>query len=262
MQSTGYDNGMVRYWIVALAVLSAGCSQNQPPQKSGPEPAKPVSFFHVDPATAATLGGKVTFQGVKPAREVISMTSDAGCVKAHGGKPVYDESVLAGKGGTLANAFVYIKSGLEGKTFEPVQSAVQLDQHGCMFVPRIIALRNGQTLDVKNSDSVSHNIHPVPANNREFSEQQSPDAPDIQHRFPRAEVMIPVKCNVHSWMRAYIGVVEHPYFAVTGEDGSYSWENVPPGDYTVAVWHEKLGEQTMQVHVAASQHASADFTYK
>jgi hypothetical protein len=216
----------------------------------------------VDASTAGTLHGRIVFHGVKPAPKKIAMDTEAACVKAHDGKPVYEESVVVGKKGGLANAFVYIQKGLEGKTFEPVPQPVMLDQHGCMFVPRAIGMQSGQTLDVKNSDTVSHNIHPMPKNGREWNEQQSPQAPDLHRKFVRPEVMIPVKCDVHSWMRAYIGVVEHPYFAVTGEDGSFEMKNVPPGDYTVAVWHEKLGDQTQQVHLANSANQSVDFTYQ
>jgi plastocyanin len=190
------------------------------------------------------------------------MDSDAGCEQANRGRPVYDASTIVGQAGGLANAFVYIKSGLEGKAFEPVKEPVLIDQRGCMFLPRTIGLLAGQTLEVKNSDPVSHNIHPMPANNREWSQQQSPESPDLEHRFPRPEVMIPVKCNVHSWMHAYIGVVEHPYFAVTGPEGAFELRNVPPGDYTIAVWHEKLGDQAKPVHVAPSSSATVDFSFE
>jgi hypothetical protein len=248
--------------ILAAALFAARCGGTKPPEKAATEAAKPVEYFRVDPATAATLRGKISFKGVKPPRVKISMEAEAGCQQAHAGHPVYDEPVVVGKAAGLANAFVYIQSGLEGKTFEPVKEAVNFDQHGCMFVPHVIGIRAAQPLDVKNSDPVSHNIHPMPKNNREWNEQQSPQAPVAEHKFARREVMIPVKCNVHSWMRAYIGVVEHPYFAVTGSDGSFEWPNLPPGDYTVAVWHEKLGDQTKQVHVAASEHAEVNFTYQ
>jgi hypothetical protein len=136
-----------------------------------------------------------------------------------------------------------------------------LDQHGCMFVPRVIGIRAGQVLDVKNSDEVSHNIHPMPANNREWNQQQAPRSPDLEHKFPRPDTMIPVKCNVHSWMRAYIGVLDHPYFAVTGVSGYFELANVPPGDYTLAAWHETLGGLKQSVHVSQSGKATANFSY-
>jgi len=249
--------------VLAATLFAVGCGGSKPeePKKTAEAP-KPLEYFHVDAATAATVSGKISFKGTKPARQAISMDAEAGCQQARAGHPAYDEPVLVGKGGGLANAFVYIQAGLEGKNFEPVKEVATLDQSGCMFVPRVIGIRVAQPLDVKNSDAVSHNIHPVPRNNREWNEQQPPESPPAQHKFARRDVMIPVKCNIHAWMHAYIGVVEHPYFAVTGADGSFEWPNVPPGDYTIAVWHEKLGEQTRQVHVAASARAAVEFTYQ
>jgi len=244
---------MKPYFVLAAVLFAAGCGENKTPPKEVAKELKPVEFFHVDTATAGTIKGKIKLGSKpKPPRTVISMASDAGCQQAHAGKPVFDESVVVGREGGVGNVFVYLKSGLEGKKFEPPKEAVALDQHGCLFQPRVIGIQAGQMLDVKNSDNVSHNIHPMPTNNREFNEQQSPQAPDIQHKFPRMDVMIPVKCNVHSWMRAYIGVVDHPYFAVTGPDGAFELKNVPPGDYTLAFWQEKFGEGTATVHLPAS----------
>ena len=246
--------------VIAAVFLIACGSKPEKTQKS--EPAKPVEYFHVDPGTAGKLHGRIVYQGPKPTRQVIDMQSDITCKQEYGAKPVYDDPVVVGKEGGLANAFVYVQAGLEGKTFEPVKDPVVLDQHGCMFSPRALGVRAGQPLDLRNSDKVSHNVHPMPKNNREWNEQQSPGTPDAVHRFARTEVMIPVKCNIHQWMHAYIGVVEHPYFAVTGPDGSFDLTNVPPGDYTLAVWHEKLGDQTKQVHLAASANEAVDFTYQ
>lgn len=245
-----------------IAVLLPACTTTKAPEKKAAEAPKPVEFFHVDASTAGVLRGKITFAGAKPPRKLIAMDSDAACQQAHAGRPVYDESIVTGKAGGLANAFIYIQSGLEGKKFEPAEGPVVLNQQGCLFAPRVLGMRAGQTMDVKNSDPVSHNVHPKPTNNYDWNEQQSPGAPNLQHRFPRADVMIPVKCNVHSWMRAYIGVVDHPYFAVTGADGTFELKDVPPGDYTLAVWQEKLGEQKQTVHLAASGTAAVNFTYQ
>src|SRR5260370_26255042 len=199
---------------MSCALLMLGCGRSPIAQKA--ETVKPVEYFHVDPSTAGTLRGKITFHGTALAKTAISMNAEAWCEQAHNGRPAYDQPVIVGKDAGLANAFVYIQSGLEGKVFEPVQESVTLDQHGCMFAPRVIGIRAGQTLRVTNSDVVSHNIHPLPKNNREWNQQQEPQAPDLQRKFARTEILIPVKCNVHSWMHAYIGVVEHPYFAGTG----------------------------------------------
>jgi plastocyanin len=258
---------MKRLSLLVPVLLAIGCGSGGPDREEkkrvAVETPKPVEYFHVDPATAGTLTGTVTFHGPKPPREVISMDAEQGCVQANAGKPVVSPAVLTGKNAGLANAFVYIQAGLEGKKFEPVKEpAVVLDQRGCMFLPRVIGIRAGQTLDLKNGDSVAHNIHPIPTNNREWNQEQPPNAPDVEHRFARPEVMIPVKCNIHAWMHAWIGVVDHPYFAVTGTDGAFQWKTVPPGDYTISVWHEKFGEQKQQVHLDSAGNATVNFIYR
>jgi len=248
--------------IVSL-LFAAGCGNAPAPQpKAAAEAPKAVEYFHVDSSTAGAIKGRVRAKPGKILPAVIRMDAEAACEKAHAGRPVHDQSLITGNDGGLANAFVYIQTGLEGKTFDPVTGPVVLDQHGCMYAPHVLGMRAGQMLEVKNSDPVSHNIHPMAKDNREWSEQQSPGAPDLQRKFARPEVMIPVKCDVHKWMRAYIGVVAHPYFAVTGPDGSFELRNIPPGDYTVAVWHEKLGERTVPLHLAASANAALNFTYE
>jgi hypothetical protein len=244
-----------------MGALLGGCGGKAPEPVTKKEVPAPVEYFHPDPATAGTISGKIAYPHAVITRASISMASDEGCQKLHAGKTVMDEPVIVGKSGGLANAFVYIQAGLEDKRFEPPKEPAMIDQTGCMFQPRIIGIQAAQPLELKNSDPVSHNIHPMPQNNREWNEQQSPGTPDVQHKFARQEVMIPVKCNVHSWMHAWVGVVPHPYFTVTAPDGSFTWKNVPPGDYTIAVWHEKLGEKKQQVHVAASGVAEVNFTY-
>ncbi|MCA2972232.1 MAG: carboxypeptidase regulatory-like domain-containing protein [Acidobacteriaceae bacterium] len=164
--------------------------------------------------------------------------------------------------GALQNAFVYIKAGLGDRRFPPPAEAVVLEQRGCQFVPRVLALRAGQTLMVKNADPVSHNIHPTPRENRDWNQQQPPGAPDLQRKFAVPEVMIPVKCNVHNWMRSYIGVLDHPYLAVTGPEGRFAWPDLPPGRYTLAVWHEALGQLTREVEVEAGQPVTISLAYR
>jgi hypothetical protein len=239
-------------------VVMIGCSGSKP---EAPEKAAAPEYFKVDPATAGSIKGNVHFVGTRPAAKPISMDAEAACEKLHD-KPVDGSGFAVGKDGGLANVFVYIKSGLEGKVFEPPKEPVVLDQRGCMFVPRVVGLQSRQTLAVKNSDPVSHNIHPNPQNNREWNQQQSPGSPDLTRRFATPEVMIPVKCNVHSWMRSYIGVLDHPYLAVTNDSGEFAWTSVPPGNYTVAAWHETFGELTENVTVGSGAGRDVKFTFR
>jgi len=244
--------------VLAMTGCGGGEQKAAAPQPKAPEP---VAYFHVDPATAATVHGKIVYHGPKMPRTLISMDSDPACEKANAGKKLYDEPLIVGQDGGVANVFVYVKTGLEGKKFEvPAESPV-LDQHGCAFVPRVTGLQVSQVINIRNSDPVEHNIHPTPKNNRAWNEGMSPGAPDMKRHFARPEVMIRVKCNVHSWMRSYIGVMDHPYFAVTGADGAFELKGLPPGNYTVGIWHEKLGEMEQSVTVAASGNESLAFTY-
>lgn len=246
-----------------LLILS-GCGGDKAAsaaKEATPKEAAPVAYFRVDSGTAGTLRGRITYKGPKPAVKVISMEEESACQQASGGKPISESDVILGKDGAVANVFVYIKTGLEGKKFEVPKDPVVLDQKGCLFVPRVLAVQSGQPLAVRNSDAVQHNVHPAPRNNREWNEGMSPGAPDIIHKFARQETMIRVKCNVHPWMRSWLAVMDHPYFAITGADGSFELKNVPPGDYTVAVWQEKLGELTQPASLAASASQQLDFAF-
>ena len=245
---------MIRAVLGACALLLSSCAPT-------PKQAEVPEYFRVDPATAGTLSGKVRFAGTAPRLKTISMNAEAACETLHP-DPVTEPGVLLSKAGDVRNVLVYIRSGLEGKRFEAPTQAVVLDQRGCMFVPRVVGLQTGQTLRVKNSDPVSHNVHPQPKNNREWNQHQAPDAPDLQRRFMRPEILIPVKCNIHSWMRSYIAAVDHPYFAVTGEDGGYEWRNVPAGNYTISAWHEVLGEAEQRISVEPGSKKTMAFTFR
>jgi plastocyanin len=243
----------------AIGVL-AGChgeNKTEPQAKSVPAPV----YFHVDPGTAGSVIGTIRFRGRRPAPKVIDMSNEPACVEAHHGK-AYDESLVVNKGGLMANAFVYIKSGLEGKTFEIPATPVTIDQSGCWFRPRVMGIQTGQIFKVVNSDPVTHNIHPMAQTNREWNHSQGAGDPAIARKFTKSEIMIPVKCNIHSWMHAYIGVLNHPYFAVSKDDGSFEIGNLPSGTYTVAVWQEKLGTQEQQITIDPLGKAEANFTFK
>lgn len=211
--------------------------------------------------TAGTVTGKVEFIGKKPPRKAVAMESDPQCAQQHP-NPISDESLAVNSNGTLANAFVYIKQGLEGKNFEPPVDPVVIDQKGCWFGPRVLGIQVGQTLKVTNSDPVTHNIHPLAQVNREWNQSQGPGAEALTRKFTQPEVMIRVKCNIHGWMHAWVGVVAHPYFAVTGADGTFHLRNVPPGNYTIEVWQEELGRQEQQITLAPAGKSDIVFTFK
>ena len=242
--------------------MLAGCSAKPATEPSNVAKSAPAPvYFQVDPATAGTVTGTIHFKGKKPAPKVIDMSEEPACVEAHHGK-AYDESLMVSRSGLLANAFVYVKGGLEGKTFAIPPTPVVIDQSGCWFHPRVMGIQTGQILQVINSDPVTHNIHPMAEVNREWNHSQGAGDPPIARKFIKPEIMIPVKCNIHSWMHAFIGVLDHPYFGVSAGSGAYEIKNLPPGTYTIAVWQEKLGTQEQQVTVGPHGNAEANFTFK
>jgi plastocyanin len=250
--------------VLFAAIAFTGCNSKPtattPTTTATPAAAPAPPAFTVDPATAGSITGLVKYSGPKPKAKVIDQSSDPACVTANKGK-IYDESLITTKGG-LGNAFVYISKGLEGKTFATPTASVTIDQKGCWFRPHLVGLQTGQTLDVVNSDPVTHNIHPMAHINHEWNHSQGPGDPPMHRTFTKQEVMIPVKCNIHDWMHAFIGVVDNPYFTVTKDDGTYTLPNLPPGTYTVSVWHETLGTQETTVTIAASAKAEANLAFK
>jgi plastocyanin len=168
------------------------------------------------------------------------------------------------EGGGLGNVFVYVQSGLNG-SFPAPSTAVVFDQKGCRYIPHVFGVQVGQPIEIVNSDPTLHNIHATPKTNDEFNTAQPIQGMKTTHTFKakEADVVVPFKCDVHGWMNAYAGVLDHPYFAVSKPDGSFSIANLPPGSYTLGAWHEKLGTQTLQVTVAAKESKSdANFTFK
>ena len=214
----------------------------------------------VDPATAGSISGTVTFTGTAPAGEAIDMASEEVCLAKHSTPPM-TQPVVVGAGGGLANVFVYVKSGLEGLDFPTSTDEVVLDQNGCMYAPHVIGIMAGQTLTVLNSDSVIHNVNATPTENRGFNRSQPFAGMTFETSFGVAEIMVPVRCDVHGWMEAYIGVTDHPYNVVTGSDGSFSLAQLPPGDYELEAWHEVYGTSTQTVTVPASGNVEVTFEF-
>lgn len=211
-------------------------------------------------APAGSLGGKVKFEGTLPKTLPISMRSDPSCAAEHP-RPVHSQDVMSGQNGTLANVIVFVSQGVDEHAYDVPQTPALMEQKGCLYEPHVLAMRAGQTLRVVNADKTTHNIHPMPANNREWNKAQTPGQP-IEEKFAREEVSIPVKCNIHPWMHSYIAIFKHPFFAVTGQDGRFELRNLPPGEYTIEAWHEKLGTMTQHVKIAEGDNKTVDFTFK
>jgi plastocyanin len=168
-----------------------------------------------------------------------------------------------GRGGWhLENVFVYVKDGLGTRTFDLPTEVVTLNQSGCRYHPHVLGVMAGQTIKIVNSDPTTHNIHPTPKDNREWNESQAPQAAPLEKNFAREEIMLPVKCNQHPWMRMFVNVVKNPFYAVTGPDGKYELKGLPPGDYTIAFVHEKFPEQDQKVTLAAKDSKTVDVTFK
>jgi hypothetical protein len=206
-----------------------------------------------------TITGKILFTGAAPAPKTIDMGQDPVCVSSATEKTTEDVVVKDGK---LVNVFVYVKSGgaVDKFSFSPGGGAT-LDQKGCRYHPHVLGVMTKENIKITNSDNTTHNIHPSPAKNQEWNQSQTAGAAPLEKSFARQEVLIPVKCNQHPWMKAYIGVLPHPFFAVSKDDGSYTISNLPPGEYTIVAWHEKYGEQTQKVTVGAKESKTQDFTF-
>lgn len=247
--------------VVSSALLLAACGGTKEATPVAEKKAEKPDYFKPDPATAGTITGVIHFTGKKPARKRIDMSGDPACVEAHKGA-AYEDAVVVSGSGALANTFVYIRSGLEGKKFEPAAEPVVIDQRGCGFQPRVLGIQTGQTLRVTNSDPVTHNIHPLAEVNREWNHSQGAGDPPLSRRFVKQEAMIRVKCNIHSWMRGWIGAIDHPYYATSGTDGRFEIRNIPPGNYVLEAWQEALGTQERQITVTPSGKIETDFTFK
>jgi hypothetical protein len=248
---------------IALSVffcLLCGCGKPAPKQEASARQETAPQYFKADPQSAGVVKGAIHYTGWDPVLKPIDMSTDPACVEAHHGKAV-DESIVAASDGDLANVFVYVKSGPENKQFETPPTPVAIDQHGCGFEPRVLDIQVEQTLRIANSDPVTHSIYPLAQVNREWKHRMGAGDPSIDHRFPRPEVMIPVKFNIHSWMHAYIGVLPHPYSAVTARNETFAID-VPPGDYVIEAWHEKLGSLEQKVTVTPKSANEVSFTYK
>jgi plastocyanin len=242
--------------LVLLLALAA-CSKKEEAPSETPAAAPAATATPIDPATVATVTGTIKLDGTAPKARKIDMSQDPACSGGMG----MTENIVS-EGGNLANVFVYVKDGLGDRTFAASTAKVTIDQHGCHYIPHVLGVMTGQTVEILNSDPTTHNIHPSPKNNKEWNESQPPKAAPLEKVFAREEVLLPVKCNQHPWMKMYVGVVKSPFFSVSAKDGKFTITGLPPGKYTIAAVHETLGEQDMQVEVGPKESKTADFSFK
>jgi hypothetical protein len=207
----------------------------------------------------ATVTGTINVTGTIPMLRRLDMSADPVCIQLNV-KPRLDDLLV--KDNKVQNAFVYLKSEfLNAHRFAAPDSDVVLVQRNCYFSPRVLGVRAGQSLQIINSDPTVHNVHPTPKFNPEWNQTHPPDAPPIVKTFSRAEVLIPFKDNQHPWEKAYVAVMAHPFFAVSDESGRFEIRGLPPGTYTLVVWHERLGEQELEITVTPGEIRNADFTF-
>ncbi len=246
--------------VLIPAIFLASCGGGSPTETAKKE-LKAVTEAPAAPAGSGVVAGKITFTGAKPVMRTVSMDATPACARMHK-EPPKSEEVVIGADGSLANVFVWVKSGLPAQKWPVPAGKVTVDQNGCVYKPHVVGLVTGQDIEFLNSDETNHNIHPLPRTNREWNESQPPKGDPKVKQFTQEELMIPVKCNVHPWMKLYVNVVPHPFFAVSGADGSFEIKGLPAGDYTVEAVHERYGPQEIKVKVDATGTAKADFAYK
>ncbi len=265
-------NKQTKVWLVLSIVLSllalgSACGGAKAPDTNQPAgDAGATATAYSGPT--GTINGVISYNGTPPAPKKIDTTADPVCGQKNPNLMTDDTIVKDGK---LANVFVYVKEGsVEGGkkitdfAWATPATAARLDQNGCHYVPHVMGVLVNQKISITNSDATQHNIHPTPKLNQEWNQTQSAGQGPIEKSFARPEVLIPVKCNQHPWMKAYIGVMRHPLFSVSGEDGAFEITGVPAGTYTVVAWREGGAagtEKTMQVTVPANGNAKADFAF-
>jgi hypothetical protein len=209
--------------------------------------------------SGGSISGKVTYEGTPARQKPIDMSKEPGCAAQHP-TPITTETVVVGPGNALVNVVVYISAGAPDESTPPAQ-AVTITQKGCQYLPHVVPMVVNQELKVVNADANSHNIHPLAKINNEWNKSQPPGTPPFSEKFGKPE-FIPVKCNIHPWMHSSFAVLKNSHYAVSGEDGSFTLPNLPPGKYTISAWHESYGDQTQDVTISGSETKTISFVFK
>lgn len=258
-------------FVLLCSGILAGCGGSDTDDGSATEDAAAAPSTPAEGLIAANtsgsagensngLSGIVTFAGPRPERAVLQTESDAKCAAMHTDAPLLSDKTIVNEDGGVQNVFVYIKNAPEGDYPIPTEQVV-LDQIACRYVPHIIGIRVGQEIAVKNSDPTLHNVRASARINRPWNNALPEGAPPRIKKFKKMEMLIRLKCDIHPWMTGVIFAMDHPFFAVTDESGSYSINGLPPGDYTLVAWHESFGEQESAITVSEGPATTADFTF-
>ena len=263
----GKNYSRVGLWLIPVVALAiAGCSKQSASTSSAAgntsTPAMPAANAQIDPATAGSVSGTIRFNGKAPTPIVIDMAQDPACSEGSKTPNMTEQYVV--HDARLANVFVYVKDGLGNRIYMPTKTPIVLDQKGCRYIPHVIGAMVGQPVEFRNSDHTMHNIHIVPPGSDDssgFDISQAPMAGTEQHIFRNAGLMIPVRCNNHPWMEAFLNVVKSPFFAVSNADGAYEIQGLPPGTYTLVAVHEKLGTQSQQITIQSHQASTSNFAF-
>jgi hypothetical protein len=245
---------------MVLSGLACGGGGEGAAKTDSASPAATPAASAAAPAGGGTVTGTIAFDGTPPANPPIDMAAEAACASKHPSAPM--DPVVKVTGGKLANVIVYVKSGLPaGQTYPKPTTPVEIDQQGCLYSPRALAVMVGQDLVIKNSDPVLHNIKAVPTKNRGFNISQPRAGMTTTRQFTEEEVTVPLECNVHGWMHANVAVFPHPFFSVSGDDGTFTIRGLPAGTYEIEARHEKLGSKTMSVTVPENGAGTANFSF-
>jgi plastocyanin len=246
-----------------LAAFACGGSQETSNKSAEPtSPAAAGAGQKVDTTVAGNVKGVVNFEGTAPKNEPIKMNADPVCVKQNKDPQFQEAWQVSDDGKTLGNVFVYVKDGLGNYIYDTPTTPAKIDQQNCRYHPHVFGIRVNQPLEIVNSDPTLHNIHAMPKSNSEFNNGQPIQGMKMSHTFDKPEVMVPFKCDVHGWMNAYVGVLPHPYYAVTDKSGKFELKSLPPGTYTIEAWHEKLGTQTASVTLGPKESKDITFGFK
>ncbi len=249
--------------FAAMLVLTAGCKPGSSDNGAhdSPSAGPAAQLTQIDPATAGTIEGTVHLSGKVPERIEIDMAQDPACNISSDAKNLTEGIVAAG--GKLANVYVYVKDGLGNTIYAAPSTPAVLDQKGCRYVPHVLAAMAGQAVEFRNSDPTMHNVHmqPTVGGNQQFDVSQPPNGGTTRHTFTQPERMIPVRCNNHPWMQAFLNIAPNPFFAVTDANGHFTIPGLPPGTYTLVADQEQLGQQQATVTVATHGTAKTDFTF-